>query len=355
MILKGFDTIEFGLKIENYESNLRPHLDVLKKLKEEAQESGIEKNHFINNVSLTVHRTGKRLYPYRLSCDDFIIFFMDKESKTNPPVFVHFLSGYIWSYGLEGAYKHFTNWFRSLTDSYYYNQISRIDICADSDLVTFKQIDSKGVITRARKKEDCFVSGEYSRGRKFSGFRVGIGGPLLARIYNKTLEIQKSGKDWFKQIWRDHGWKDDKDVWRVEFQLRREVLKEFSINTIEELLAKESGLWAYLTQEWLTIRQPSKDNVSRWKLKRKWRIIQQADLDYEASPLTRELVKQGNMKQLLDQGAGILLSIAAVGNHDSIDDTTRLFKSWAEIGLNKKNTSFQDEKERRRKKYLLTD
>lgn len=39
LIVKGFDTIEFGLKIENYESSLRPHLDVFKNLKEEAQES----------------------------------------------------------------------------------------------------------------------------------------------------------------------------------------------------------------------------------------------------------------------------------------------------------------------------
>jgi hypothetical protein len=355
LILKGFDTLEFGLKVESYETNLRPFLETLKKLKVEAQETGVEKTIFINNVALTVHRTGKRLYPYRLSCDDFIIFFMDKESKTNPPVFVHFLSGYIWSFGLSGAYQIFVKWFEQLTDSAYRNQVSRVDICVDTDLVNFRQIDTKGVITRARKKEDCFVSGEYTNGRKFSGFRVGIGGPLLARIYNKTIEIKKSGKEWFKQVWREHGWDEEKEVWRVEFQLRREVLKEFSINTIEDLLEKEGGLWAYLTEKWLTIRQPSKDNVTRWKLKRKWRVIQQAGMNYRASPLVRELVKQGNMKQLLDQGAGILLSIAAVGNHDSIEDTANLFKSWAEISLSKKNTSFLDEKERRRKKYMLTE
>ncbi len=355
LILKGFDTLEFGLNVENYESSLRPHLDIFKKFKDEAQEIGVEKTLLLNNVALTVHRTGKRFYPYRLSCDDFIIFFADKELKTNPPVFVHFLSGYIWSFGLAGAYKNFAGWFETLTDSYYRNQVSRVDICADSDSVVFKQIDTKGVITRARKKEDCFVSGEHTNGRRFSGFRVGIGGPLLARIYNKTMEIQKSGKDWFKQIWREHGWNEEKDVWRVEFQLRREVLKEFSINTIEDLLEKEEGLWAYLTHEWFTIRQPSRDNVSRWKIKRKWNVIQKAGMDYEASPLTRELVKQGSLKQLLDQGRGILLSIAAIGNHDSIEETTRLFQTWTEIGLDKKNTSFEEEKERRRKKFLFND
>ncbi|MED4782697.1 replication initiation factor [Brevibacillus choshinensis] len=355
MILKGFDTLEFGLKVENYESSLRPYLDLFQELKVEAQETGIEQTLLLNNVTLTVHRTGKRFYPFRVSCDDFVVFFADKELNMNPPIFVRFSSGYIWSFGLAGAYKHFTEWLQLLTDSSYRNQISRVDICVDSDSVTFRQIDSKGVTTRARKKEECFVSGEYTNGRKFSGFRVGIGGPLLARIYNKTMEIQKSGKDWFKQIWREHGWNEDKDVWRVEFQLRREVLKEFSIHTIEELLEKENNLWAYLTHEWLTIRQQSSDNVSRWKIKRKWTAIQKADMKYEASPLIREKVKQGSLEQLLNQGRGILLSVAAIGNHNSIEDTTKLFQSWTEIGLNKKNTSFHEEKERRRKKYLFND
>lgn len=355
LIVKGFDTLEFGLNVENYESSLRPHLEIFKNLKEQAHETGVEQSILLNNVTLTVHRTGKRFYPYRLSSDDFTIFFADKEMTSNSPVFVHFSSGYIWSFGLSSAYKHFTEWFKSLTDAYFRNKISRVDICADSDSVTFRQIDTKGVITRARKKEDFFVSGEYTNGRKFSGFRVGIGGPLLARIYNKTMEIQKSGKDWFKQIWRDHGWNEDKDVWRTEFQLRREVLKEFAIHTIDDLLEKESGLWAYLTQEWFTIRQPSQDNVSRWKIKKKWKVIQKAGMEYEASPLTREMVKQANFQQLLDQGRGILLSVAAIGNHDSIEDTAKLFQSWTEIGLDKKNTSFQEEKERRRKKFLFND
>ncbi|HZG18046.1 MAG TPA: replication initiation factor [Candidatus Bathyarchaeia archaeon] len=354
MILKGFDTLEFGLKIESYESALRPYLDKFKKLKEEAHESGIEKSIFINDLFLTVHRTGKRLYPYRLSCDDYTIFFADKELKTNPPVFVHFYSGYIWSYGLDDAYQKFIEWFKYITEAVYSNQVSRADLCADTDKAVFREIDFKGIVTRAQKK-DMYPDSLHLNGRKFSGFTVGKGSPISARIYNKTLEIKRSGKEWFKKIWHEYGWIEMKEVWRVEFQLRREVLKEFSINTIEDLLEKENGLWAYLTQDWLTIRQPSQDNVSRWRIKRKWRIIQEGGLNYMASPLTRDLVKEGNMMQLLSQGSGLLLSIAAVGNHSSLDETTRLFQSWAEIGLTKKNTSFQKEKERRRKKYLLTD
>lgn len=355
MLFKGFDTLIFGIKVDNYELAFRDHLNVFKELKEKAQATGIDQTLYLNEVALTVNRTGIRFYPYYLSCEDFIIFFADKEMKSNPPISVKFLSSYIWSFGAKGAFSKFVTWLESISTTISSNQLSRVDICADTDLVTFKEIDTKGVVTRARKKQKFFVDSEYDVGRKFSGFTIGKGSPLQARIYNKSLEIPNSGKLWFRQIWVENGWREDKDVWRIEFQLRREILKEFSIDSFEDLISKEDELWTYLTQEWLTIRQPSNDNVSRWKIKRKWRVIQAAASNCNASPLVREKVLQGNITRLLDQGAGILLSVAAIGNHHSLEDTLQVFKSWAEIALNKKNTTFQNEKDRRQKKYLLTE
>jgi len=43
-------------------------------------------------------------------------------------------------------------------------------------------------------------------GSKFTGFSIGRGQPLLARIYDKSREIKQSGKIWFEQIWHDNGW-----------------------------------------------------------------------------------------------------------------------------------------------------
>ena len=48
------------------------------------------------------------------------------------------------------------------------------------------------VVTRARGKVNHFVNDEYYNGSEFSGFTIGRGDPLLARIYNKTLEVKKS-------------------------------------------------------------------------------------------------------------------------------------------------------------------
>ena len=50
---------------------------------------------------------------------------------------------------------------------------------------------------------------------------------LSCRIYDKSREIEKSGKEWFADLWRAHGWsEDDRRVWRVEFSFKREALHE---------------------------------------------------------------------------------------------------------------------------------
>ncbi len=53
----------------------------------------------------------------------------------------------------------------------------------------------KKVVTRARGKVNHFVNDEYYNGSEFSGFTIGRGDPLLARIYNKTLEVKKISKN----------------------------------------------------------------------------------------------------------------------------------------------------------------
>lgn len=355
MLLKGFDTLEFGLDFEEYNSSFGSIILEFRKLKEYAQLTGAEQSISLGDMLLTVHRNGQKFYAYKLSCKDFSIAFADNEMKSNSPVFVRFMSSYIWSYGAQKALEHFMSWFECFGVKPIRNRLSRADICADTDQFSFIQNDVKGVITRAKSKTDHFVNEEYTTGRKFSGFTIGRGNPLLARVYDKTLEIKKSGKIWFYEIWNKNGWKDNKVVWRVEFQLRREVLKELSIDTLERLFENVDKLWSYLTVDWMTIRQPSKDNVSRWKLKRKWKLIQLANLDYQPTSLIREVIKTGNLKQLMDQAAGIMMSVASITDHDSIQDTSDVIKTWFEVNLMKKNTTFEAEKIKRKSRFILSN
>ena len=45
----------------------------------------------------------------------------------------------------------------------------------------------------------------------------GSGNEVSARLYDKTLEIQKSGKDYMRPLWAMEGWNGQQDVWRMEF------------------------------------------------------------------------------------------------------------------------------------------
>jgi hypothetical protein len=176
---------------------------------------------------------------------------------------------------------------------------------------------------------------------------------LLARVYNKTLEVKKSHKVWFFDLWKEHLWDESKPVWRVEFQIRRKCLKEFGVNSIEDFILKENNIWSYLTSKWLTLKIPASDkNKTRWPLDRRWIVIQNADLNQLFSPAIRQKVKVGNTEQLLNQIAGLLISVGALNNHDSLDVTTEIAKRWTELKLHKRNTTFNQEKMQRNKRFI---
>lgn len=105
----------------------------------------------------------------------------------------------------------------------------------------------------------------YSSGH-FSGWSIGFGSGLGARIYDKTREIAKSGKAYLEPLWAAGGWKKGQTVWRLEFQFEREVLKELSVKTLPDLLAQLGGLWRYATEDWLRLTLPraSDKNQTRW-------------------------------------------------------------------------------------------
>lgn len=129
-------------------------------------------------------------------------------------------------------------------------------------------------------------------------------------------------------------------------------MKELGIYEIQHLWEKEESLWVYLTTEWLQLKKPSNDNVSRWKLKNKWRIIAQAAMLQNISLLVRKKVKQGDMKRLLDQGAGILISIGALADHNSIQQSLNMLENWENRTLQNKGRSFPIETQLRRDKFL---
>jgi hypothetical protein len=162
---------------------------------------------------------------------------------------------------------------------------------------------------------------------------------MLARIYNKTEEIKTTGKDWFKTAWFENGWDGKKDVWRIEFQLRREALKELGIDKVEDIKGNEERLWNYLTNNWLKMNDP------------KWEKIKQAS-EVIVNPFIRTKVKQGDIKRLTNQTNGLLISIGSYADITDINKVLNFVKIKAQANLKTKNTTFQNEVKKRRSKYL---
>ncbi len=158
--------------------------------------------------------------------------------------------------------------------------VSRVDLFVDFITDTdIEHIQERDWVTRAR------TFNYYSVQRIFSGLTIGLGGDISARLYDKTLELEKSGKEYLKDIWSDLGWQPGQKVWRLEFQLKRNYLRQLNLRTFPELMDRLGSIWQYATSDWLrlTCPDPTDKTQSRWPLHPMWEALQKADWSTEHS------------------------------------------------------------------------
>lgn len=70
--------------------------------------------------------------------------------------------------------------------------------------------------------------------------------PVFTRFYNKTLELQSSGKEYIREGWKNAGMNLQRDVYRTEFQLS---------DTGREVIDQETGEQFYITIEQIADRR----------------------------------------------------------------------------------------------------
>ena len=66
-------------------------------------------------------------------------------------------------------------------------------------------------------------------------------------------------------------------MWRVEFQIRREVLKQFRVESLDDLLACSSAIWLYATCEWLSMRLQDNSNTRRRTVHPWWKAVSECE------------------------------------------------------------------------------
>lgn len=162
-------------------------------------------------------------------------------------------------------------------------QVSRIDLFVDFSWSDSMEWDREAWITRAASIDT------YSENGIFTGWVIGKGGHLLARLYHKLLHAKKIGAEYLLGLWRECGWMNDDPVWRLEFQIKREVLAQMGIAAFTKTMGNLNGLWSYATTEWLklSIPQPADKTRSRWPIHPLWGLLSSIDWETPGGPLLR--------------------------------------------------------------------
>lgn len=179
-----------------------------------------------------------------------------------------------------------------------------------------------------------------------TGYEIGKSA-VRARIYNKTIQAKKSHLEWYPTLLQERNgasFDPDVDVWRLEFQLRREGVKGFRvyakpemsdpdevidaeleaedlphIHSVAKALHWAGQLWEYLTKRWLRLTIPTEDpNRGRWPEHPTWTALREgfAPIALRGAALpdaSRNLVRAARYsgyRRLLDRmGVGVLTTL----------------------------------------------
>lgn len=276
----------------SYRGELFPEsLDRLKALKAlaQSQEPGLpaQAQYLVNGHIFEVKDKGAPLFPYVLEDGAFRIQ-LARPSKTVPMAYVKVSSGYLAHVGPAEAEKALYALLSELGEIKESANVSRIDLFVD--FVTYENIewDRQAWVTRAA------AVNAYAINEKFSGWSVGQGGDMSARLYNKLLEIQKSGKTYLLDLWAAAGRKPEAPVWRLEFQIKREILAQKAIPKLDQVLSNLNGLWSYATTEWLRLTLPNEDDQtrSRWPAHPLWGYLSSVDWETSGGPLSKRFTPE---------------------------------------------------------------
>ena len=233
------------------------------------------------------------------------------EIISRPSIMVEFRSETLWRLGVSEAVSTIKGILTNAGASLIEVKLSRVDLCVQllipKKLWSIQLIDY--AVTRATD-----IDPHYKH-RKFTGISIGKG-IISARLYNKPLEIsQKSKKYWMYDIWgiQIDEIPNDKLIIRIEFQLRREFLKQVGLNTVEDLLSLHSRAWAHCTQTWLRFQDGIGKHVSRRNILPFWNTIQTGyEGAQEENPLVREKAYVQDKRRAMSQIIGHQSSLMAM-------------------------------------------
>ncbi|MCE5324869.1 MAG: hypothetical protein LLG01_00495 [Planctomycetaceae bacterium] len=261
-------------------------------------------------VSCNMQTSGAGAWAYRLESAEYTLCVGTWANViSRPNVKIEVRSETLWRLGARRSVERIVGILKRHGASVGLVKVSRADLCADVLLPeTSWREDLRGcLVSRASDIEP-----RYSR-REFSGFSLGKGA-IVGRLYNKPKEIaEKSFKEWMYPIWGVEAVPEGYKIVRVEYQLRREALKELGVDVVDDLWRYEPNIWAYCCQNWLTVKDNPGAHHTQRNLLDWWEVVQNGYKGAQGAwPQVRAKAVKANLRALLQQWVGLTGSIAAV-------------------------------------------
>jgi len=293
---------------------------VLDELKEKAKENSIDYPGNIKHCNpdevwpFTIKPHGTKGFSWIISGNDFTYKISNSiKPNSRPNVMIEIRSEALWRLGPENVLNLSLKIIKANGGNIIEVKPSRVDLCVDflmsENKWSYNLMDY--AVTRA------IDYNPYYRNNTLTGIRIGKG-IISARLYDKPLEIkQQSGKYWMFDIWGIKEVPEKKIIIRIEFQLRREVLKELGINNKDDLFQKSDQAWAYCTKSWLKFQdRPGRHHTQRSTFKWYEEIQNGFKGVQDAEPLVRCIAVSMDKKKLMQQANGLIQSIHAINQEE---------------------------------------
>ncbi len=308
----GIDSLDIGFYV-SWGSNW----EELRKILDDRKEAAIgTEGNLIDITGVRPHifyASGKAPnYRYHVRFPEYDCFIaISQFSKQSPNIYVSFTSEALhWELSEKELIELVTRDIESLGGVVTQHKISRCDLYADFRIpgglsLDFLRSHKVGKAHKTNQIMDDDLLETYYVGEKNS--------PLQLRIYNKSVKIKKDGS---KERWLLLWFTDDPDnVWRIEFQIRRPILKQYRINSIDELHNQKADLWQYITGEWFSLRYPDNENQSRRIIHEFWEKIQSCSQYFGSEKGTKRHYKKNKaifIKWHIARMINLLTSCAAI-------------------------------------------
>lgn len=286
-MLFNVDTFWYTVDVENYDAVmddwLRERLNAGRNALEDGEDLEfieIVLEDYENPLLFEIGKGQKPVYAYQIRNNDFAFYFTKrKRDDKTYPIKVQINQFVLWDKKVIGAFLESQMILMNLGFVLGNAKGNRIDLCCHSDQFQWNAEDLKSSVFSFPRNiaKDNFPNWYKLNPDtgEFETVEFGDRKRCATRIYNKSLEIEKKRKSYFKDIYAQKGMNPEK-VWNIEFELHRDLLKEFIHPTegtpgyfddINNLLSVEglSYLWTWLTKYQFT-------HLSKF-----WSILQNGD------------------------------------------------------------------------------